>query len=62
MVPTGYIQTGGGPNGTAGDTYYTVIATAGQSYSGYNFDDFQIPTCTPTNVYLHGDHPSGKVC
>ena len=44
-VPSGYIQTGGGPNGTAGNTYYTIVATAGHSYSGYNFDDYQIPTC-----------------
>ncbi|HEV3339673.1 MAG TPA: SpaA isopeptide-forming pilin-related protein, partial [Pirellulales bacterium] len=49
-VPTGYVQTGGGPNGAAGNTYYTVVASAGHSYSGYNFDDFMIPTCTPTNV------------
>jgi len=28
-VPTGFIQTGGGPNGVAGDTYYTVVRRAG---------------------------------
>ena len=46
-MPSGYIQTGGGPNGTAGNAYYTIAAAAGHSYSGYNFDDFQIPNCTP---------------
>ena len=50
VVPSGYVKTGGGPNGSAGNTYYTVNVTAGHSYTGYNFDDFQIPTCTPTNV------------
>ena len=49
-VPSGYIQTGGGPNGSAGSTYYTIQVQAGQIYSGNNFDDFQIPTCTPTCV------------
>ncbi|HWB13988.1 MAG TPA: SdrD B-like domain-containing protein [Pirellulales bacterium] len=49
-VPGGYIQTGGGPNGSAGNTYYTVVVTAGHAYSGYKFDDFQIPTCVPTCV------------
>ena len=61
VVPTGYIQTGGGPNGTAGNTYYTVNAVAGESYSGYNFDDFLIPTCTPTNVTYTVTEPCGKV-
>ncbi|MGA2258201.1 MAG: hypothetical protein ABSG53_26335, partial [Thermoguttaceae bacterium] len=50
VVPTGYIQTGGGPNGVAGDTYYTISAQSGQAYSGNNFDDFLKPTCTPSNV------------
>ncbi len=50
VVPSGYIQTGGGPNGSAGSTYYTVTITAGQSSTGNNFDDYQIPTCTPTCV------------
>ncbi len=49
-VPSGYIQTGGGPNGSAGNTYYTVTAAYGQTYAGNNFDDFQEPTCTPTGV------------
>ena len=49
-VPSGYIQTGGGTSGSAGDTYYTVVATAGHSYSGYNFADYLIPTCQPTCV------------
>jgi hypothetical protein len=49
-VPSGYIQTGGGPNGSAGNAYYTVVATSGHSYSGYNFDDYLVPTCTPTSV------------
>ena len=50
-VPSGYIQTyiqtGGGPNGSAGNTYYTVNVVVGQTYGGNNFDDYQIPTCTP---------------
>src|SRR5208283_1106950 len=33
-VPSGYIQTGGGPNGSAGNTYYTIFATSGQCDSG----------------------------
>jgi hypothetical protein len=49
-VPSGDVQTGGGPDGSAGNTYYTIVATGGNSYTGNNFDDFQIPTCTPTNV------------
>ena len=56
-VPSGYIQTGGGPNGSAGNTYYTIVATSGHSYSGYNFDDFQIPTCRSHLRLLQGDHP-----
>ncbi|HEY2154223.1 MAG TPA: SdrD B-like domain-containing protein, partial [Isosphaeraceae bacterium] len=36
-VPGGYVQTGGGPSGSAGNAYWTVNATAGHSYSGYNF-------------------------
>ena len=27
-VPSGYVQTGGGPNGSAGNTYYTVNAAS----------------------------------
>jgi len=49
-VPSGYIQTGGGPNGTAGNTYYTISAQSGHSYTANNFDDYQIPMCAPTNV------------
>ncbi len=49
-VPAGYIQTGGGPNGSTGNTYYTISGTSGQTFSGMNFDDYLIPTCTPTNV------------
>ena len=44
-----------------GDAYYTVNATAGQTYSGYNFDDFQVPTCAPTNVSYTVTNSSGKV-
>ncbi len=62
VVPTAYIQTGGGPNGSAGDAYYTVTVTAGETYSGYNFDDFHIPTCAPTNVSYTVTNSSGKVC
>ena len=47
-MPSGYVQTGGGPNGGAGDTYYTIIAAAGHNYSGYNFDDYPVPTCYPS--------------
>jgi hypothetical protein len=50
VVPSGYVQTGGGPNGSAGNTYYTVTVASGQTNTGKNFDDFQVPTCTPTNV------------
>ncbi len=46
-VPSGYIQTGGGPNGSAGSTYYTVTVQSGNTYSGKDFDDYMIPTCTP---------------
>jgi hypothetical protein len=57
-VPTGYIQTGGGPNGTAGCTYYTIMATSNHSYGGYNFDDYLIPTCAPTCVSYTVTTPS----
>jgi Prealbumin-like fold domain len=50
VVPSGYVQTGGGPNGSAGATYYTINATNNQTYTGNNFDDYMIPTCTPTCV------------
>jgi hypothetical protein len=50
VVPSGWIQTGGGPNGSAGNTYYTINASTGQVYGGDNFADYQIPTCSPTNV------------
>jgi uncharacterized repeat protein (TIGR01451 family) len=50
VVPTGYVQTGGGPNGTAGSTYYTISAQSGQTYAGNNFDDYLVPICTPTCV------------
>ena len=49
-VPAGYVQTGGGPDGTAGNSYYTIVASSGQTYSGSNFDNYLVPTCTPTNV------------
>ena len=29
VVPSGYLQTGGGPNGSAGSTYYTITAQSG---------------------------------
>jgi hypothetical protein len=58
-VPSGYVQTGGGPNGSAGNTYYTVNVATGQNYSGYNFDDFQIPTCVPTCVSYKVTTPNG---
>ncbi len=60
VVPTGYIQTGGGPSGSAGNAYYTINATAGRSYSGYNFDDFLIPTCTPTCVSYKVTTPNNR--
>jgi hypothetical protein len=50
VVPTGYVQTGSGPNGLAGSTYYTISATWNTTYGSNNFDDFMVPTCTPTNV------------
>ena len=56
VVPSGYIQTGGGPNGSAGAAYYTITTTAGHVYSGYNFDDYLKPTCEPTNVSYQVTH------
>ncbi len=50
VVPSGYVQTGGGPNGAAGSTYYTVTVNSATTYGGNNFDDYQIPTCNPTCV------------
>jgi hypothetical protein len=47
VVPTGYVQTGGGTNGTAGSTYYKTTVQSGMTYTGDNFDDYLIPTCTP---------------
>ena len=44
-VPTGYVQTGGGPCGTAGSTYYTISAQSGQTYTNNNFDDFSTADC-----------------
>jgi hypothetical protein len=49
-VPTGNVQTGGGPSGAPGNTYYTVTATPGNSYAGYNFDDFPLDQCAATNI------------
>jgi hypothetical protein len=60
VVPAGYIQTGGGPNGTAGCTYYTITAAANHTYGGNNFDDYMIPTCAPTNVYFKVTAPNGS--
>src|SRR5262249_16915957 len=48
-VPSGYIQTGGGPNGTAGDAYYTINAVVGHNYTGNNFDDYLISNCNCTS-------------
>ena len=56
VVPTGYVQTGGGPNGTAGDTYYTICTQTGQTYTGNNFDDYLVPTCTPSAVSFTVDN------
>ncbi|MHC5537608.1 beta strand repeat-containing protein [Singulisphaera rosea] len=44
-VPSGYLQTGGGPGGSVGNTYYTVNATAGNNYTGNNFADFMTSCC-----------------
>lgn len=49
-VPSGYIQTGGGPSGLAGNSYYKIVVAADTSYAGYDFDDYKIPTCAPTCV------------
>ena len=57
-VPAGYVQTGGGPNGSAGNAYYTIVASSGHSYSGYTFDDYFIPTCAPNNVSYQVTTPS----
>ena len=44
-----------------GDSYYTIAATAGHSYSGNNFDDFQYHQLQlRIDVQLHGDHPEGR--
>jgi hypothetical protein len=57
-VPSGYLQTGGGTDGTTGNTYYTVNASLGNVYSGYDFDDFQLDqcqiTCISYQVYHNG--------
>ncbi|HWY86722.1 MAG TPA: SdrD B-like domain-containing protein [Gemmataceae bacterium] len=57
-VPPGYIQTGGGSGGSAGCTYFTVVASSGHAYGGNNFDDFMIPTCTPICVSYKVTTPS----
>ncbi len=57
-VPAGYVQTGGGPNGSAGNSYYTIVGTSGHTYSGNNFDDYLVPTCAPTNVSFTVTTPS----
>ncbi len=49
-VPAGYVQTGGGPNGSAGSTYYTICAQKGQIYGGNNFDDYLARACGPGSV------------
>jgi Matrixin/Prealbumin-like fold domain len=49
-VPSGYLQTGGGPNGSAGCTYYTICAQSGQTYANNNFDDFYLDNCAATNI------------
>ena len=59
-VPSGYIQTGGGPDGSAGNTYYTINATSGHSYSGNNFDDYLIPNCCPSSVSFKVTTPGGS--
>ncbi len=59
-VPSGYIQTGGGPDGSAGNTYYTINATSGQDYSGNNFDDYLIPNCCSASVSFKVTTPGGS--
>ena len=49
-VPSGYLQTGGGPNGSAGNAYDTLCTVAGQTYTGNNFDDIQTDTCAASNI------------
>jgi hypothetical protein len=51
VVPKGYLQTGGGPNGSAGSAFYTISAHSGQTAGGNNFDDYLLPTCKLLNVY-----------
>ena len=58
-VPSGYIQTGGGPNGSAGNTYYTINATAGHSYTGEQLRRLPDPQLLPVHGLLQGDTPSG---
>ncbi len=50
VVPSSYLQTGGGPNGAVGATYYTVCVKNGQSYCGNDFDDFYMDDCAATNI------------
>jgi hypothetical protein len=50
VVPAGDVQTGGGPNGSAGATDYILTGTSGSSSTGNNFDNFIESTCPATNI------------
>jgi hypothetical protein len=57
-VPYGYVQTGGGPDSRQG-TYYAITSRAGLSYPNNNFDTYQSPTGTITDVSYTVTTPSG---
>ncbi len=61
-VPSGYLQTGGGLSGSAGNAYYIVNAVAGHSYAGDNFDDYLMPNCNcgSTNFSFVVTKPGGS--
>jgi uncharacterized repeat protein (TIGR01451 family) len=51
VVPSGDVQTGGGPGTTSdGNSYFTINASLYHGYTGNNFDLFQVPTSTVSNV------------
>ena len=55
-MPSGYIQTGGGPNGIAGNTYYTINATAGQQLFRLQLRRLSDPHLPAHQRHLQGDH------
>jgi Ca2+-binding RTX toxin-like protein len=45
IVPALSVQTGGGPCGPAGNSYYTIAAQSGQTYANNKFDDYDTSDC-----------------